>query len=64
MEPHGKAAERVVFERLRAALPSPEYRLYRNAEWLGPMREGGPARDGEADLVKDQDLSLGPTTMS
>ena len=51
MESHGKAAERVVSERLRAALPSPEFRLYPNAEWLGPMREGGPARDGEADLV-------------
>ena len=51
MEPHGKAAEHVVAERLRAALPSPEFRLYPNAEWLGPMREGGPARDGEADLV-------------
>ncbi len=51
MESHGKAAERVVFERLRAALPSPEFRLYPNAEWLGPMRQGGPARDGEADLV-------------
>jgi len=51
VDSHGKAAERVVFERLRAALPSPECRLYANAEWLGPMREGGPARDGEADLV-------------
>ncbi len=51
MEPHGKAAEHVVAERLRAALASPEFRLYPNAEWLGPMREGGPARDGEADLV-------------
>ena len=51
MEPHGKAAEHVVAERLRAALPSPEFRLYPNAEWLGPMRPGGPARDGEADLV-------------
>ena len=51
IESRGKAAERVVFERLRVALPSPEFRLYPNAEWLGPMREGGPARDGEADLV-------------
>ena len=51
MESHGKAAERVVGERVRAALPSPEFRLYPNAEWLGPMRNGGPARDGEADLV-------------
>ena len=51
MESHGKAAEQVVAERLRAALPSPEFHLYPNAEWLGPMRDGGPARDGEADLV-------------
>jgi len=51
VESHGKGAERLVFERLRAALPSPGYGLYANAEWLGPMREGGPARDGEADLV-------------
>jgi hypothetical protein len=51
VESHGKAAERLVAERLRAALPSPEFRLYPNAEWLGPMRDGGPARDGEADLV-------------
>ena len=50
-ESHGKAAERAVVERLRAALPSTEFRLYSNAEWLGPMRDGGPARDGEADLV-------------
>ena len=51
VEPHGKAAERVVVERLRAALPAEEFHLYPNAEWLGPMRDGGPARDGEADLV-------------
>jgi len=51
VESHGKAAEQVVAERLRAALPSPEFHLYPNAEWLGPMRDGGPARDGEADLV-------------
>ena len=50
-ESHGKAAERLVVQRLRAALPSTEFRLYPNAEWLGPMRDGGPARDGEADLV-------------
>ena len=47
----------MVFDRLRAALPSPEYRLYPNAEWLGPMREGGPARDGEADLVVVNEVS-------
>lgn len=51
MESHGKAAERVVVERMRAALPSPEFHLYPNAEWLGAMRNGGPARDGETDLV-------------
>ena len=51
MEAHGKAAERVVFERVRAALPAADFHLYPNAEWLGPMRDGGPARDGEADLV-------------
>jgi hypothetical protein len=51
VESHGKAAERVIAERVRAALPSPEFHLYPNAEWLGPMRDGGPARDGEADLV-------------
>jgi hypothetical protein len=51
MESHGKAAERLVVERLRAALPADAFHLYPNAEWLGSMRDGGPARDGEADLV-------------
>ena len=51
MESHGKAAERLVAERLRAALPADAFHLYPNAEWLGPMRDGGPPRDGEADLV-------------
>ncbi len=51
MEPHGKAAERLVVERVRAALPADAFHCYPNAEWLGPMRVGGPARDGEADLV-------------
>ncbi len=46
----GEDAERLVTERLRAALP-PEYRLYPNVELTGPMRDGGPAEDGEADLV-------------
>ena len=46
----GEDTERLVTERLRAALP-PEYRLYPNVEWTGPMRDGGPAEDGEADLV-------------
>jgi len=51
VETHGKAAERLVAERVRAALPADAFHLYPNAEWLGPMREGGPPRDGEADLV-------------
>ena len=46
----GEDAERLVADRLRAALP-PEFRLYPNVEWTGPMRDGGPAEDGEADLV-------------
>jgi hypothetical protein len=51
VESHGKAAERFVVERARAALPADAFHLYPNAEWLGPMRDGGPPRDGEADLV-------------
>ena len=51
MQSHGKAAERLVVERVRAALPADTYHLYPNAEWLGSMRDGGPPRDGEADLV-------------
>ena len=51
MESHGRAAERLVAERLRAALPADAFGLYPNAEWLGSMRDGGPPRDGEADLV-------------
>ena len=51
MQSHGKAAERLVGERLPAALPADAFHLYPNAEWLGPMRDGGPPRDGEADLV-------------
>ena len=59
MESRGEAAERIVAERVRAALPSAECRLYPKAEWLGPMRDGGPARDGEADLViVHEDLGL------
>jgi hypothetical protein len=46
----GEDAERLVHERLRAALP-PEYRLYPNVAWTGPLRDRGPAEDGEADLV-------------
>jgi hypothetical protein len=51
VEQHGKAAERLVAERVRAALPTDAFHLYPNAEWLGSMRDGGPPRDGEADLV-------------
>ncbi|HEY5277820.1 MAG TPA: ATP-binding domain-containing protein [Coriobacteriia bacterium] len=51
MESHGKAAERLVLDRVRAALPADAFHLYPNAEWLGSMRDGGPPRDGEADLV-------------
>jgi hypothetical protein len=51
IEPRGKAAERLVTERVRAALPADAFHLYPNAGWLGSMREGGPPRDGEADLV-------------
>jgi AAA domain/Nuclease-related domain len=51
VESHGKAAERLVTERVRAALPAEAFHLYPNAEWLGSMRDGGPPRDGEADLV-------------
>jgi hypothetical protein len=46
----GEEAERRVSEQLREALP-PEYRLYPNVAWTGPMRDRGPAEDGEADLV-------------
>ncbi len=47
----GEDAERHVEERLRAALPGPEYRIYVNVNWTGPVRRDGPARDGEADAV-------------
>ena len=47
----GEDAERRVEERLRTALPPPEYRIYCNVSWTGPVRERGPARDGEADAV-------------
>jgi hypothetical protein len=51
VESHGKAAERLVAERVRAALPADAFHIHPNAEWIGPMRDGGLARDGEADLV-------------
>lgn len=47
----GEEAERQVEERLRAALPSSEFRIYVNVNWTGPVRTRGPARDGEADAV-------------
>ena len=47
----GEDAERLVEERLRAALPGPQSRLYVNVNWTGPVRDYGPARDGEADAV-------------
>ena len=47
----GEDAERQVEERLRAALPEPQYRIYVNVHWTGPTRYQGPARDGEADAV-------------
>jgi len=46
----GEEAERRVDERLREALP-PAYHLHPNVAWTGPMRDHGPAEDGEADLV-------------
>lgn len=46
----GQAAERVVFDRLRAALPA-DYRLYPNVSWTSRMADHLGIRDGEADLV-------------
>ena len=45
----GEDAERLVEERLRDALPGPEYRIYDHVNWTGPVKDYGPARDGEAD---------------
>jgi hypothetical protein len=39
VESPGKAAERVVAERVGAALPADAYHPYPNAEWLGSMRD-------------------------
>ena len=33
------------------ALPEPAYRIYVNVNWTGPVKDYGPARDGEADAV-------------
>jgi hypothetical protein len=46
----GAAAEHLVFERVRAALPA-EYRLYPNVTWIGRTADHRGLRDGEADLI-------------
>jgi hypothetical protein len=43
-------AEERVIERVRDALP-PDFRVYPNVHWVSRSRVGGPARDGETDLV-------------
>jgi len=43
-------AEQQVIERVRAALPE-EFHVYSNVHWISRSRVGGPARDGETDLV-------------
>lgn len=43
-------AERLVFDRVSAAVPEPA-RVYPNVRWVAPARPGGPARDGETDLL-------------
>jgi hypothetical protein len=47
----GQEAERLVEDRIRAALPQPEYRVFANVEWLGRTRDHGQLSRGEADLV-------------
>ena len=46
----GARAERLVFDRLRAALPD-EYRLHSSVAWLGRTAAHRGLRDGEADIV-------------
>jgi hypothetical protein len=46
----GQAAERRVFDRLRAALPD-DYRLFPNVSWIARTPDDCGIRDGEADLV-------------
>ena len=46
----GDAAERLVADRLREALPAGT-RVYPNVRFAAKTRPGGPAHDGEADLV-------------
>jgi hypothetical protein len=45
-----QTAEQLVIERVRDALPA-EYHVYPNVHWVSRSRVGGPARDGETDLV-------------
>jgi hypothetical protein len=47
---HGQIAERLVADRLRAAL-TPDYRLFQNVVWLGRTAANRGLRDGEADIV-------------
>ena len=47
---NGHEAERLAYDRLRAALPD-EYRLYPNIEWVGRAGPDAPAYDGEADII-------------
>jgi hypothetical protein len=46
----GERAERDVEARIRAALPDGA-RCFANVRWLAPTRDGGPARNGEIDLL-------------
>jgi hypothetical protein len=46
----GQLAERLVADRLRAAL-SPDYRLLSNVAWLARIAANRGLRDGEADIV-------------
>jgi hypothetical protein len=46
---HAGSGERLVEERVRAALPEAIVRP--NIRWIARTRPGGPARDGESDLV-------------
>ncbi|HEU4920498.1 MAG TPA: nuclease-related domain-containing protein, partial [Candidatus Limnocylindrales bacterium] len=48
--PNGEAAETLVYERLRAALPA-DYRIFRNVAWLERTADNRGLRDGEADVV-------------
>jgi hypothetical protein len=45
-----QTAEQLVIDRVREAMP-PDYRIYPNVHWVSRTRIGGPARDGETDLV-------------